>query len=79
MKNKSHLDQNKLLKLKTLLDAGINPYPYKFNQTHHAKDINKKYDKLHKGDKTKDKVSVAGRVMLKRIMGKAGFMHLQDE
>ena len=79
MKNKSHLDENKLQKLKTLQEAGINPYPYTFNQTDHAKDINKKYEKLQKGDQTKDIVSVAGRVMLKRIMGKAGFMHLQDE
>lgn len=79
MKPLKHLDESKLQKLKVLQDSGINPYPYTFKQTHHAKTINEKHCKLHKGEHTKSRVSVAGRVMLRRIMGKAGFMHLQDE
>lgn len=73
------LDENKLRKLKELQERGINPFPYTYNQTHHSRDINQKYAKLKKEEKTKDKVSVAGRIMLKRIMGKAGFMHIQDQ
>jgi lysyl-tRNA synthetase, class II len=79
MAKKLKLDEDKLSKLKILQESGINPYPYTFNQTHHSKEINEEYAKLEKGEHTKNKVSVAGRVMLKRIMGKAGFLHLQDQ
>jgi lysyl-tRNA synthetase, class II len=79
MTKNTHLDENKVRKLKDLQEAGVNPYPYTFNQTHHAKDILKRYEKLKKEEHSKDSVSIAGRVMLRRIMGKAGFMHLQDE
>ena len=75
----THLDPSKLHKLQELQQAGINPYPYSYPQTHHAQEINEKYAKLNSGDHTKDKVQVAGRIVLKRIMGKAAFFHLQDQ
>ena len=73
------IDENKLRKLKELKEMGINPYPYTYNQSHHAKEINETYSSLQKGEHTDIKVSVAGRVMLKRVMGKAAFFHIQDE
>ena len=73
------LDESKLNKLKDLLEQGINPYPYTYNQANHAADINVKYSSLKKEEHTKDTVSVAGRVMLKRVMGKASFFHIQDQ
>jgi len=73
------IDQNKLTKLKELEKAGINIYPYNYNQTHHAKEVNEKYLSLKKAEHTEDIVSVAGRIMLKRIMGKAGFFQIQDQ
>ena len=39
-------DQSKLDKLKKLRELGINPYPYSFNQTHHAEEIRTNYGKL---------------------------------
>lgn len=62
-----------------LKSAGVNPYPYKYNQTHHAKDILAKHHGLAPETHTGDIVSVAGRVVLLRSMGKAAFAHVQDE
>lgn len=61
-------------KLSSLMQAGSNPYQItKFDQTHHAQQIKDTYN-----DGEEMNVSVAGRIMSKRIMGKAGFAHLQD-
>lgn len=61
-------------KLSSLMQAGSNPYQItKFDQTHHAQPIKDTYT-----DGEEMNVSVAGRIMSKRIMGKAGFAHLQD-
>lgn len=73
------LIQEKLKKLNALKDMGVNPYPYTYEQTHHAADILEKYSHLEREEKTKDIVSVAGRIMTLRRMGKATFMHIQDE
>jgi len=76
---KVNLDENKLRRLQELKDSGVNPFPYTFHQTNHALDINQKYVYLKAEEKTNDVVLVAGRIMLKRVMGKASFMHLQDQ
>lgn len=73
------LDESKLRKLNELKESGMNLYPYSYNVTNCAKNINEKYASLQPEQQTQDKVSVAGRIMLKRIMGKAGFFHIQDE
>ncbi len=66
-------------KLKNLLERGVEPYPYGFNKKNNAKELLDRYSKLKKETKTKDKASVAGRIMTLRVMGKAGFAHLQDQ
>ncbi len=73
------MDQSKYQKLLELRQAGIDPYPYSYDQTHHALEINQKYAKLKPEQHTVDKVSVAGRVILKRVMGKASFLQIQDQ
>lgn len=67
-------------KAEELRKLGIDPFGHKYNRTHDALTIHSTY-----GDKTKEElealhvhVSVAGRIMLKREQGKAGFMHIQD-
>ncbi len=61
-------------KLKTLQDAGQDPFQItKYDVTHHSTDIKDNYDELEGKE-----VSVAGRMMSKRIMGKASFCHVQD-
>ena len=73
------LDLNQLMKvrrdkLEKLKQEGKNPYRItKFNKTHTSKQIKDNYDELEGKD-----VTVAGRLMAKRIMGKASFCHIQD-
>ncbi len=59
-----------------LLKEGINPYPsetFKINVT--AKDIHQNYESRKTDYKD---ISIAGRLMSKRIMGKASFAEIQD-
>jgi len=61
-------------KLKNLQDAGQDPFQItKYDVTHHSNDIKDNYDALEG-----QTVSIAGRMMSKRIMGKASFAHVQD-
>ena len=62
-------------KLFKLQDAGRDPYQITgFARTHFSRQIHDDYEALE--EKT---VSVAGRIMAKRVQGKAGFMDLQDD
>jgi len=61
-------------KLDSLIDLGVEPYQYEYNVTHSAKEILEDYDKYAE---TED-VSLAGRLMSIRSMGKASFAHIQD-
>ncbi|MFA6152766.1 MAG: lysine--tRNA ligase [Chitinophagaceae bacterium] len=64
-------------KLQQLLDLGIDPYPAPtFPVSHTAKNIKAEYTEEKKEEFAK--VSVAGRVMMVRDMGKANFAVLQD-
>ena len=61
-------------KLANLQEAGKDPFVItKFDQTHHSVEIKDNYDELE--GKT---VSIAGRMMFKRVMGKASFCNVQD-
>jgi len=62
--------REKLLKLQEL---GINPYPYQFARTHTSAGIISEFENLNEQE-----VSVAGRIMSNRLMGKAAFFHMQD-
>ena len=72
-------DVNQLMKvrrekLEKLQAEGRNPFEItKFNKTHTSKQIIDNYEELEGKD-----VTVAGRIMAKRIMGKASFCHIQD-
>ena len=61
-------------KLAELQAQGQDPYVItKYDQTHHAADIKAQFDVLEG-----QTVSIAGRLMSKRIMGKASFCNVQD-
>lgn len=79
MQPEKDLINQRLKKLEDLKKLGVEVYPYKFGKKHGARDILEKYSKLKKEEKTKDKVILAGRIMLLREMGKASFAHIQDE
>jgi len=75
--NRQDLSEQELIrrdKLKALQEAGQDPYRItKFDVSHHAADIQADFDALEG-----QTVSAAGRLMSKRIMGKASFCHVQD-
>ena len=78
------ISQNELLalrraKLDDLRSKG-NAFPNNFKRNALAADLHSSYDsfKASELDKEKVAVSVAGRIMLQRIMGKASFITLQD-
>ncbi len=61
-------------KLATLQAEGNDPFQItKYDVTHHSADIKDQYDALEGKE-----VSIAGRLMTKRVMGKASFCHVQD-
>ena len=61
-------------KLKDLVERGKNPFEItKFDVTHHSQEIKDNFEQLNDKD-----VTIAGRLMSKRVMGKASFCHIQD-
>lgn len=72
------LSEQELLRRKSredLQNMGINPYPAaEYLVTGYSKDIINEFE----DDQPKREVSVAGRIMSRRIMGKASFVELQD-
>ncbi|MFA5142240.1 MAG: lysine--tRNA ligase [Candidatus Woesearchaeota archaeon] len=78
MEEENVLIQERHIKLNKLIELGINPYPYKYNRTHTSDEILKKFAKLANEEKSGEQVSVAGRIVQLRRMGKATFAHIQD-
>ena len=77
--NNTVQDINQLLKVRreklaNLLEEGKNPYEItKYDVTHHTQEIKEHFEELE--GKT---VTIAGRMMSKRVMGKASFCNVQD-
>ncbi len=65
-------------KLISFANDGVNPYASKFNKRDYAQEILNSNRKLKKDQRSKSKVSIAGRVITLRIMGRAGFAHILD-
>ena len=72
----SEQSQIRLDKLKALQAAGRDPYRVvRFDRTHTSRAVLDGFDALEQSGET---VRVAGRMMSRRIMGKASFAHIQD-
>lgn len=69
--------KEKLTKLKKATDI---PYPNNFCRTHWSADLHQSHDHLEANtfEKNPIEVSVAGRMVMRRIMGRASFTHIQD-
>ncbi|MEQ9279941.1 MAG: lysine--tRNA ligase [Balneola sp.] len=78
----THSEQEEIRreKLTELNKLGVNPYPYSFDVTHSSKQILAEESLIRDEESNPESevVSVAGRVMTRRIMGKAAFFNLQD-
>ena len=72
-------DVNQLLKVRreklaALQEAGKDPFQItKFDVTHHSQEVKDNFDALEGKN-----VTIAGRMMFKRVMGKASFCNIQD-
>ncbi|MDX1429832.1 MAG: lysine--tRNA ligase [Rhodothermales bacterium] len=71
--------------LEELLSGGVSPYPYEWKVTAPAADLIGRFDDdVNQPDDAGNatelvRASIAGRIMSKRVMGKAAFFHVQDE
>lgn len=63
----------RLRKLQTLQELGVNPYPAKTNRTHNAGEVSQKFDELEG-----QVITVAGRIQGLRKFGKLAFIVLRD-
>lgn len=72
----------RLEKLQAIREAGIDPYPAGFEISHHSAELLQNQENLLAADPSDPsdapRVTVAGRIMTRRIMGKASFFNLQD-
>ncbi len=66
--------QVRLDKVRKLRERGIEPYAYRFDKTHTARQIKENFEELEGKE-----VKFAGRIITKRIMGKSLFATLRDE
>ena len=65
--------QHRLDKLRRIRQQGIDPYPHRYHRTHTAQEAVALFER---GDSTP--VSLAGRIVASRAMGKATFMDIRD-
>lgn len=66
--------KHRLEKLNKIKDAGINPFPYSYTSTHKIVNILAEQENL-----LNSHVSISGRIVSFRKMGKASFIHIQEE
>ena len=71
----SQLEKVRREKLAELQAAGKDPFQIvKYDQSYHSAQIKRDFDELEN-----ETVSIAGRMMFKRVMGKASFCNVQDK
>ena len=71
----NHIVKARRDKLAELQAAGQDPFQItKFDQEQHSQEIKDHFDEFENKE-----VSIAGRIMQKRVMGKASFVHIQDK
>ena len=71
--------RQRLLNLEALVEAGFQPYPYRYPKTHSAKEILSAKEGAPPESEWEEEVALAGRIVALRRMGKVTFAHLLDE
>ncbi|MEM9150540.1 MAG: lysine--tRNA ligase [Cyanobacteria bacterium P01_F01_bin.3] len=69
----------RLQKVEDLKQAGQIPYAYSWDVTHPIADLQAKFADLEAGTEENFAVSIAGRIMARRVFGKLAFFTVQDE
>jgi len=72
----NHVMEARRLKLQKLIELGVNPFPYSFKTTHSVSQALDLFSELTESEQT---VQLSGRIMSIRLMGKAAFIHIQDD
>ena len=75
----SEIREARLQKAKTLQNKGFASYAENFIISHTTQFLIQKFDHLENGQEEDFTVSVAGRVMAKRVMGKIAFFTISDQ
>lgn len=75
MEQKKNEREVRIEKIAALREMNIDPYPARFNPTHKSTEIKDSFESLLSSE---EKVCVAGRLMLIRVMGKSSFATLKD-
>ncbi|MCV3216376.1 lysine--tRNA ligase [Plectonema radiosum NIES-515] len=69
----------RLEKVEQLKQLGMNPYAYRWESTDRAAELQENFADLPNGEEVDLEVAIAGRIKLRRFMGKLAFVTLQDE
>ena len=75
----SELRDTRLEKAKTLASIGQVPYAFGYEPSHRTETLQRQHADLPNGEERDVTVSVAGRVMTRRVMGKLAFFTLADQ
>ena len=75
----SEIREARLLKANSLVKKGFQPYAETFKISHSTKFLSEKFGYLDDGQDFNLNVSLAGRVLAKRVMGKIAFFTINDE
>ncbi|MDR0676464.1 MAG: lysine--tRNA ligase, partial [Elusimicrobiota bacterium] len=76
--NMNILRKQRLEKLQTIINMGINPYPTKFERTDNIGEVKLKFSETASEEPNQKEISIAGRITTMRKMGKASFFNVKD-
>ncbi|MGB5974658.1 MAG: OB-fold nucleic acid binding domain-containing protein, partial [Nodosilinea sp.] len=69
----------RLQKARDLTQLGQNPFAYRWDITTNTAELQAKFADLDSGEEVETEVSLAGRILVRRVFGKLAFFSLQDE
>ena len=75
----SEIRNSRLQKANLLVSKGFASYAESFKVSHTTKFLLQKFNYLENGQEEDFNVSIAGRVMAKRVMGKIAFFSISDQ
>ena len=75
----SEIKEARLQKASSLVNKGFASYAQSFKVSHTTSFLIQKFDHLENGQEEDFSVSIAGRVLAKRVMGKIAFFTINDE
>src|SRR3954470_22107904 len=70
--------EHRLAKLDAMRERGVDPYPPRFDREQMLSEVRERFGSIAAGERTGEKVVVAGRVMLLRRQGGIDFAALRD-